>query len=188
MSEDRDDYTKPIESVKLRPILESDLELVQTIVEQSGVGIMPYDPDLYSRLLRYNGDLSLIAEIGGTPVGLALVAKKLAHGDSYSLLQVAVLPEWRGLRIGKALVKGVQKKIESVDRNSSLAVYADPNNSYLLKVLKQTGFKKTGKTREDGKTGNSVGVRLISGTDWAPYSDDLSWLYPGANTLHLKTT
>ncbi|WP_374581740.1 GNAT family N-acetyltransferase [Pseudoduganella sp.] len=79
-----------------------------------------------------------VIEVGGAAVGRMVVAQ---HAGAFLLLDIALLPEWRGRGIGGGLLRGLQQQAAAARQPLRLNVVL---NNPAEALYRRLGFKETG--------------------------------------------
>jgi ribosomal protein S18 acetylase RimI-like enzyme len=94
------------------------------------------DAAAIARLLDHTPDALLLAEAAGRPVGVVMAAYDGWRGNLYRL---AVLPEWRRLGIGRALVELAHERLRERGARR-VTVLVDDGDEAAAELWRATGY------------------------------------------------
>lgn len=83
------------------------------------------------------GSYFLLLKHGGTIVG-SLIAEK--YGDSYTIRQVEVIPEHRGMGHGREMMTKIISFLKP--KETDIILYVEPNNKIAVSLYSSLGFKR----------------------------------------------
>jgi len=83
------------------------------------------------------GSYFLLLKHGGTTVG-SLIAEK--YGDAYTIRQVEVIPEHRGMGHGREMMTKIISFLKPKEKN--IILYVQPNNKIAVSIYTSLGFKR----------------------------------------------
>lgn len=111
-------------------------------------------------------DLGVVAEVGGTPVGAAWLRLFTADDPGYGYiaddvpeLSMAVVPAWRGLGVGRGLLREIAQRARSVGHRAiSLSV---ERTNFAHRLYTSEGYQIV----ERGSDSDTMVKRLLTATE-----------------------
>lgn len=126
--------TDPGNSVVLREMTDADLPIVTRIEADSF-------PDAWSledfeNFFSWSNSRGIVACVSGTPVGFMLYE---LHWRRVHISDVAVSPDFRGLGIGRFLIRSLIEQLPALSR-SRITLEVRKSNSGAIKLYESLGF------------------------------------------------
>ena len=116
-----------IETLLIRPEREFDFDKIRSVVKTAFAGAEHTDGDEHNLVDRctneYIPELSFIAEVNGNIVGYAMFSRiNIGITKAIALAPLAVLPDFQGYGIGRALIEAGHKKAAESDYYCSVVL------------------------------------------------------------------
>lgn len=108
-----------------------------------------YAEHFYKIMLRYFGNTCFVARDSKTIIGFILGFYSQVHPDRYFLWQIAVLPTYQGMGIGKKLTLKMEQHLKK-GKCRYIEVTVEPTNIPSQKLFESMGYKNISK--KEGET------------------------------------
>lgn len=121
---------------------EEDFAAVTVVWKSAGLPHQARGRDSEERMgkqLGLESSIYLVAEAGGTVVGLVLVTHDLRKGW---LNRLAVMPEWQGRGVGSALVRRAEEELEALGIGI-FAVLIHRSNRHSRHLFAELGYQES---------------------------------------------